>query len=86
MKLSAITGRGAKKDFIDLYFLLNHFTLSQMFEFYRKKYPKSSDFLVFKSLTYFEDADLEPMPKMIESIEWREVKDAIVKQVRKHFP
>ena len=34
MKLNAITGRGRKKDFIDLYFLMQHFTLKQMLELY----------------------------------------------------
>ena len=30
MKISAITGRGTKKDFIDLYFLLKHYTLKEI--------------------------------------------------------
>lgn len=38
MKLSAITNRGTKKDFIDLYELLAHFPLKQLFEFYQEKY------------------------------------------------
>lgn len=29
---------------------------------------------ILKSLYYFEDADKDPMPKMIETVEWREVK------------
>jgi len=86
MKLSAITGRGTKKDFIDLYFLLDYFSLPEMFEFFQKKYPDGSEFLVFRSLTYFEDADLEPMPKMIEKINWEKVKTRIVQEVKIHFP
>ena len=34
MKLAAITNRGTKKDFIDMYFLLNHFSLKEIMDFY----------------------------------------------------
>jgi hypothetical protein len=82
MKLSAITGRGTKKDFIDLYFLLRYFGLNQMLNFYIQKYPDGSKFLVLKSLTYFEDAEVELAPVMLESIDWEEVKSKIVKETR----
>jgi len=39
MKLSAITGCGTKKDFIDFYFLLKYFTLAEMLTFYMQKIP-----------------------------------------------
>lgn len=82
MKLSAITGRATKKDFIDLYFLLRYFSLNQMLNFYNQKYPDGSKFLVLKSLTYFEDAEVELAPVMLESIDWEEVKSKIVKETR----
>ena len=49
MKLNAIAGRGSKKDFIDLYFLLDHFSLPQIFNFYDKKFKDGSRFMVAKS-------------------------------------
>lgn len=57
MKLNAIAGRGSKKDFVDLYFLLERFSLKELIDFYKEKYPDGSEFLVLKSLSYFEDAD-----------------------------
>ncbi len=36
------------------------------------------EILVFKSFTFFEDAEIEPMPKMIEMVDWNEVKDKII--------
>ena len=36
MKVNAIEGRGTKKDFIDLYFLLQHYTLDDILSFYKK--------------------------------------------------
>lgn len=74
MKLSAITGRGSKKDFIDLYFLLQIFTLDEVISFYKKKYYDGSEFLVLKSLTYFDDADNDVAPIMLETIDWDDVK------------
>ncbi len=46
MKLNAIAGRGSKKDFIDLYFLLNEYSLKQMLDFYIKIYFDGSEFMV----------------------------------------
>lgn len=86
MKLSAITSRGAKKDYIDLYFLLDIYTLSEMFDFYRLKFPDGSDFLVVKSLTYFNDADIEPMPKMLKPVNWEDVKSRITQEANTYFP
>ncbi|WP_310992983.1 nucleotidyl transferase AbiEii/AbiGii toxin family protein [Aequorivita marina] len=78
MKLNAISGRGSKKDFIDLYFLLQTFSLKEMMEFYNKKYEDGSHFLLLKSLVYFEDAENEEMPIMTEPLEWGKVKNTIL--------
>jgi len=78
MKLSAITGRGTKKDFIDLYFLLKEFTLEEILHFYQEKYADGAVFLVIRSLAYFADADKEAMPKMIIPLDWLLVKNTII--------
>lgn len=83
MKLNAISGRGSKKDFIDLYFLLQEFSIKDMFGFFKEKYPDGSQFLVLKSLTYFGDADLDEMPKMSKEIDWDEVKLEIAREAKK---
>jgi hypothetical protein len=85
MKLSAITGRGSKKDFIDLYFLLKEFSLKEMLQFYSQKYHDGSEFLVLKSLTYFADAEKDEIPKMFKKVFWSEIKDAISKIVEKYL-
>lgn len=83
MKLNAILGRGSRKDFIDLYFLLNEFSLQQMFGFFKDKYIEGSEFLVYKSLTYFEDADSQPQPKMFKPFDWDICKQKIIEEVLK---
>jgi len=77
MKLNAISGRGSKKDFIDLYFLLKEFSIKEALSFYNKKYQDGSSFLVRKSLSYFVDADAEPSPLMFNDVSWDEVKSSI---------
>ena len=81
MKLSAIAGRGTKKDFVDIYYLLQHFTLQEMLNFYSTKYLNASLFPVMLSLSYFVDAESTPMPKMIIPIEWNTIKSAIRKTI-----
>lgn len=81
MKLNAIAGRGSKKDFIDIYYLLKMFTIEEMIEFYLKKYQDGSEFMVRKSLTYFEDADKESTPYMFDEIDWNDMKQQILKSM-----
>lgn len=78
MKINAIEGRGTKKDFIDMYFLLQHYTLEEILAFYANKYPENSLFRALMSLSYFEDAEEQLMPKMFSNIEWREMKQFIL--------
>ncbi len=77
MKISAIINRGTKKDFIDLYYLLREFSLHQILQLYMTKYPDGSEFIALKSLTYYEDAETDPMPYMFENISWEDIKSAI---------
>ena len=84
MKLVAITDRGTKKDYIDLYFLANKcFSIEKMFNFYDKKYHnfEINKVTLLKALQYFEDADESEMPEMIEKINWEEVKKFFQKEV-----
>jgi len=78
MKLAAITNRGTKKDFIDLAFLLNHFTLGDMLGFYTRKFSDGAVFPVLKSLVFFDDAEDDPMPNMLHPFDWVAAKQRIV--------
>lgn len=85
MKLEAISGRGSKKDFIDLYFLLKHFSLEELFEQYEIKYgiAVSNHYHLLKSLVYFDDAESQPMPVMCSDVSWKGVKEGIVTEMKK---
>ncbi len=83
MKLSAITNRGTRKDFVDIYFLLQTFSLADMLLFYKQKYKDNSEFMVIKSLSYFIDAEEEPMPKMYIKTEWESIKRSIQEELNR---
>lgn len=83
MKLNAIMGRGSKKDFVDLYFLSQEFSLTEMISFYEKKYNDGSVFMLLKSLTYFDDADIQILPKMYKDFDWETCKQKIIEEVLK---
>lgn len=84
MKVNAIEGRGTKKDFIDMYSLLQCYTLEEILNFYRQKYPENSIFRALMSLSYFEDADTQLMPRMFIQTTWEEMKTNIRKQVENY--
>jgi len=84
MKLEAIAGRGSKKDFIDLDFLLQQFTLKEIFSFHTRKYGTglSNQYHLLKSLIYFKDAEAEAMPVMIKPLDWEKVKTRIIEHAK----
>jgi len=84
MKLDAITGRGKKKDFFDLFFLLKRYSLSELLSLYQEKYQHSTIFHVVKSITYFEEAEVEPDPIILDKkVNWMKVKKMLTEEVNK---
>ena len=82
MKVNAIIGRGTRKDFIDLYVLLQHYSLTEIMDFYKQKYPEFSEYRALLSMTYFEDAEMQDMPKMFIETPWDEMKSTIIQAVK----
>jgi len=82
MKLAAILARGTRKDYIDLYFILQQKNLIQLFEIASKKYPYHEAFPAFavRALSYFDDAESDPMPRMIEPVSWAAIKSFLDQQ------
>ncbi|MCP4901822.1 MAG: nucleotidyl transferase AbiEii/AbiGii toxin family protein [bacterium] len=83
MKLAAVSGRGSRKDFIDLHTILRGgLSLTQCFDWLPQKYGEGrvNTYHVLKSLTYFEDAEREPMPTMLEPFDWKECKAFFVRE------
>jgi len=83
MKVNAVRNRGSKKDFVDIYFLLQRNSLSDLLKLANSKYPNHLDVLILKSLVYFEDADIQPDCDMLIDVKWEKVKETIEKEVFK---
>ena len=84
LKINAIEGRGTKKDFIDMYLLLQHYSLEEILTFYQQKYPDYSIFRALRSLTYFDDADAQIMPQMFIEDTWEKMKENIQAHVMRY--
>ena len=84
MKINAIEGRGSRKDFVDIYMLLQHYTLSELLDFYSIKYPNYSIFRALLSLTYFDDAETQAMPKIFIPQRWEVIKAYISDKVKEY--
>ena len=83
MKVNAIAGRGPKRDFIDLYAVAHHHSLPQILEWFKEKFALANYSMmhVLKSLTYFEDAEKDPVPNMLRALSWEEVKAFFTREV-----
>ena len=78
------TRQANRKDFIEMYFLLQHFSLEEVLVFFGKKHPKQSLFRALMSLTYFVDAENFEMPKMFVDFDWEECKSFILNKVKEY--
>lgn len=82
MKLAAVTNRGAKKDFYDIFFLLRHYSFAQLCNWYQAKFQTNNLFMLLKSLTYFDDAELTETPIILaDNVSWEMVKHTILLEV-----
>jgi len=88
MKIAAISSRGTRRDFIDMYFICQEvITLEEAIRFYDKKYKNLADAKthILKSLVYFKDAELDEMPRMLKKISWKKIKAYFETEVKKIF-
>lgn len=77
MKLNAIVTSGQRsKDFIDIYYLTDLYTVENMLSFYKTKYSQEKDTFLLKSLIYFDEVDLSDWPVLIKdrSLKWSAIK------------
>jgi predicted nucleotidyltransferase component of viral defense system len=86
MKIDAISTRGIKRDFIDLYFICQKgISLNEILSVYDRKYGTLASNIVHiqKSLVYFVDAEVATMPKMLKKVDWENVKKYFEYEVKK---
>ena len=85
MKLNAIIGRGSKKDFIDLFMISKKIRLKKIFALCVKKFSNYPSFYLqaARALVFFNDADREPMPKMLINLNWDDIKLFFETEIKK---
>lgn len=86
MKIEAISARGKKRDFTDLYFILKKkkVTLEEFLSLFKLKYQRTEYnlFHILKSLVYFKDADMDPDLMMMTDIPWEDIKNFFIAQIK----
>lgn len=86
MKIISISQRGKRRDFIDIYFLIEEFGLGRIIEFVKEKYPMFNIYVGLQGLSYFKDADEDPEKRrfrLLKKVRWSEIKKFIIKEVNK---
>ena len=84
MKMDALLSRANRKDFYDLYFISQKVPLKSLLDLAPKKYPSVRDFevQVTKRLVYFESAEHDPDPILLQPVSWDAVKNYFAEQAR----
>lgn len=85
MKLLAISDRGMRRDFVDMYFMRDLFSLEQVFEWYGVKFGRLEErrYHLLRGLAYFEDADRDKQLNMIAPMDWDQVKEYFTNEVKR---
>ncbi|PIP17906.1 MAG: hypothetical protein COX43_01715 [Parcubacteria group bacterium CG23_combo_of_CG06-09_8_20_14_all_35_9] len=89
MKMEAIVGRGIKRDFIDLYYLIKKYGLKQLLKFTHEKYKEAfNEVNYLHALMYFKDAEISQKDRrkiyLYKEVEWRDIKEYIEGEVKKY--
>jgi len=83
MKIIAVSQRGKKRDFFDLYWICQKVeSLHNSILKVRKQYSVQQNLMhILKSLVYFEDAENDPEPDFYFKATWPEVKKFFKKEI-----
>lgn len=84
MKIIAISQRGRKRDFFDLYWCANNLEpLIETIKKLKRQYPSIAHNYhhLLKSLVYFKDAESDPEPVIYFKVTWKKVKQFFIKEI-----
>jgi len=87
MKMEAIASRGSYKDFIDIYFILQKYSLKDILGFVRQKFVNIdyNETHLLKALTYFKDVKGSIKPKLIKPVSWNRVAETIKSETENYI-
>jgi len=83
MKMHAIVNSGQReKDFVDMYYLLEHRSLNDLTEAYSLKYPDRNATLARNAILYHKDITRDPhLELLLRPINWKEIEARMAKAV-----
>ena len=85
MKLMALMQRGAKRDYVDLYWILQDMPFTKIAENMVKRYGSNrvNPLVIGKALVFFRDADADPDPEFLgKRVAWAKIKKYLVDHVQ----
>jgi nucleotidyltransferase AbiEii toxin of type IV toxin-antitoxin system len=85
MKLMAMMQRGAKRDYVDLYWILQNITFSKIAENLINRYGANriNPLVIGKALVFFQDADSDPDPAYLgKRVAWTTIKKYLIDHVQ----
>jgi hypothetical protein len=86
MKLDVVVRGGRKKDFWDLHYFIDKYSLDEMVSLFQKRYPYNDDFSkIKKQLTNFEIADRDFEPICLLGKSWEIIKLDFYEFVKKQL-
>lgn len=86
MKFNAVLGRAKKKDFWDIYELLQHYNLKEMLQYHYEKFPQQMLLIsIPNAITYFADAEESEDPISLKGQTWDSVKAFISQKVNEYL-
>jgi len=85
MKIQAAVNRVSKKDYYDLFELLNVYTFAELIDFYSKMYTNHDVGGTLKSLSDFSEVDLDEEPISLREVSWDFIKDRISTEIRNYI-
>jgi predicted nucleotidyltransferase component of viral defense system len=82
MKLHTICGRGKRKDFFDIYALLEIYKWDDLTDLFKEKYSEDQYYILWKSIKYFVDAEEDPVIRGFKPFDksWEQIKQVIVQK------
>ena len=84
-KLEAVIGRKTEKDFRDVAELLNLFTLLQLLDFYKRKYPYNDPRIAIENLDLSEEVEPEHGIILFKELTWQQVQDIIKAKIKAYY-
>lgn len=87
MKIIAMIQRGSKRDYVDLYFMLQDIPFAKVADNMINRYgvDRVNPVVIGKALVFFHDADLDPDPAyLVKHKDWSAIKKYIVNHIQQY--